>query len=376
MHIDLLSTKLIQIALYLDRKIPGIVSEIWIDQNQLKELQSAIIPDSQLASHIAKTKEEVNQLDDQRRKTYLLAMIDSIEYQIQAISSPWQSFSEFSKNAFGFEMKRVTDNEIHQIEQKIHELEKKLGMTQQQVFEKNSLQASEYQTTFEEFVDKAKQVLPTYITDFPDEGFEFEVVQDKPWSAFNTHLAPFRSKLTLNSDVSFTQLDLYRLAFHEAYGGHHSELSQKDRLLTEDGKGEHGLVVTFSPQTFVSEAIAEGIFVLLGGLTPKNNELLLGWYYDRLIFAAQNVATFWYFDDHLSREEIKKKLEQFALSKQSIQYIVNFSTDELFGKYAPVYYSAFNFLEHLYNNTQKKEKLIRTLFTQPCTPQLLRDEFE
>lgn len=374
MIIDAISQSLIRIALYLEQKIPGTVSEIWIDKEDLEGLKASLPNDQEIEQFIASTFDEIEKVTNVRRKKYLLEIVKSLNYQIRTLNQENISFNTFSEHAFGYTIERVSLPEITQIEQNIHEIEKKIGLSRQEIFQKHSLASENYELTFKQFVQQAKRLLPAWITDFTDEGFLFEVVTNKPWSAFNTHLAPFTSKLTLNSDVSFTKLDLYRLAFHEAYGGHHSELSHKDQFLLESQRGEHGLIITFSPQTFVSEAIAEGIYVLLGGLDKNDNEQMMGWYYDRLIFALQNIATFWFFDDKLTREQIQEKLGAFAISTKTVENILNFSTDPLFGKYAPVYYSAFNFIEKLYDETDKKDELIKTLFTKPCTPSLLFEE--
>lgn len=374
MKIDDISKKIISVALYLDSKVPGIVSEIWIDEEIINEIKSSLPNDDQIHGLILKTDKALNQLEDERRMQYLKEILNSLKYQIETLNKK-VTYSDFSKHSFGFAINRVSNEEIKDIETELLRLEQKTGLTRQDTFKKYSLPINDYESAFQKFVHKAKDVLPKFILDFPDEGILFEVVTDKPWSAFNSHVAPFRSKLTLNSDVSFTKLDLYRLAFHEAYGGHHSELSHKDVLLTQQGRGEHGLVITFSPQTFVSEAIAEGIYVVLGGLNSDDDDHMVGWYFDRLIFALQNVATFWFFDDGLSREEIRAKLQSYAVSDKTIENILNFSTDELFGKYAPVYYSAFNFIQKLYESTDQKDELIKTLFTKPSTPSLLMGEF-
>jgi hypothetical protein len=374
MKIDHISKQIISIALYLDSKVPGIVSEIWIDENIVKDLKSTLPRDNQINELIEASFEELNKIENQRRRQYLKEILSSLKYQIETLNKK-VTYSNFSQQAFGFRIERVKDQELHQIEAELSRLEKKTGLTRQEMFKKHELPIEQYEATFKLFVEEAKTALPKFVTDFPDEGFIFEVVTDKPWGAFNSHIAPFKSKLTLNSDTSFTKLSLYRLAFHEAYGGHHSELSHKDLMLVQQERGEHGLIITFSPQTFVSEAIAEGIYVLQEGLDKDDHDHMAGWYYSRLIFALQNAATFWFFDDGLSREEIKSKLSNYAVSNKTAENILNFSTDKLFGKYAPVYYSAFNFIQKLYEGTDQKEKLIKTLFTKPCTTSLLTEEF-
>ena len=85
----------------------------------------------------------------------------------------------------------------------------------------------------------------------------------------------------------------------------------------------------------------------------------MNWYYDRLVFALQNLTTFLFFDDKKSKQEIQNELNMDVL---------NFSTDPIFGRYAPVYYSAYNFLEDMYRESRKQRKiykntLYRTLYT-------------
>lgn len=181
--------------------------------------------------------------------------------------------------------------------------------------------------------------------------------------------------MTLNEDIIFSQPGLYRLASHEAYGGHHSELSNKDKLLVEEERGEHGLVITYSPQAFVSEGLAEAVYVLLGILDEKDNVKMLGWQYDRLVYALYNKMAFMHFDDGLSKEEIIQKLGKFGIDATTQKEAINFATDDEMGRYAPVYYSAMNFIINLYNRTSRKEELIKTLFALPCTPKLLSAEF-
>lgn len=374
MSIDKISHQLFKLALYLDKKVPGIVSEIWIDESTVNEIKTNLSTAETINAEIEKTYTLLNSVSDERRKSYLRSLVDSIKFQIETLSEQ-PTYNVFTKNAFDFEIQRVTASDLDFIEAKLAKIEEELGRSRFEVYKENTLTSGEYRSYFQKSVEEIKARLPEDLLNFPDEGFELELTSNKPWSAFNSHIAPFRSKLTLNTDISFSRMDLHRLASHEAYGGHHSELCNKDRLLVDESRGEHGLVITFSPQTFVSEAIAEGIYVILEILDETDPIFKLGWYYDRLTFALQNLATFMFFDDHMSKDEIIKALSNYRVTEKTRGYIVNFATDPLFGKYAPVYYSAFNFVKQLYDQTENKSSLINTLFTQPCTPALLTSEY-
>lgn len=375
MEIDAVSTNLIKIALFLDKEVPGSASEIWISRILIDQLKATLPGESEIHVFINETTELIHGVSDLRRKKYLNEILNSLTFQINNLKEKI-SYSNYSENVFGSEIARVTQKEIQSIETEIKKSEEKIGKKRIAVFKKYSLSGNQYLTQFQISIQKVKDKIPQSVLNFKDEGFIVELASDKPWSAFNTHTAPFNSKLTLNADIPFTALDLYRLASHEAYGGHHSELSHKDKLLLNEQRGEHGLIVTLSPQVFISEGIAESMYVLLQILDKENEEQVLAWQYDRLVYALQNLATFMFFDDGLSKEEIDNNLKQYSVSDESRKGILNFSTDLLFGKYAPVYYSAFNFIEYLYLKTAKKDEFIKTLFTQPCTPSLLTEEFK
>ena len=368
MIIDLVSQNLITIALYLDSKTPGLVSEIWIDQELVSQIRKQLPTDSEIGKLLNNTLVQIKSVTDPRRREYLQGIFQSLHYQLL---NPDSKCSDFTQNTFGYRIDRVTETELRSIEDKIKKIEKQVGLSRQEICQKYSLTKDQYQQTFSDSVTKVKSKIPKYLLDFPDSGFIFDTTTNQPWTAFNSHIAPFKSKLTINLDSSFTRLDLFRLASHEAYGGHHTELSNKDKLLQNEGRGEHGLVITYSPQAFVSEAIAEGMLTILNLLDQDNPDVMVAWYYDRLVFALHNLATFLFFEDKLSKNEVGKQLAKYSISDKTRGEILNFATDPLYGRYAPVYYSAYNFIGELFSKTKDKEKLIKTLFTQPCTPNLL-----
>ncbi len=373
MKIDKVSTNIIKTALFIDVAHPGFVSELWIEGSLKSKIKEHLPTTITLPNLIEETHQLIESEADQRRKQYLKEIFDCLIFQLEALSDSTISFAEFSKHAYGFTIKRVSVNIIAEIESNIKNLENALGLSRQEVFKKQKIKKTTLLSRFETHIQEVKSLLPQFITDFPDLGFTFDLVTNKPWSAFNSHLAPFSSKLSINTDAELTDFDLYHLAFHEAYGGHHSELSQKDKLL-QQGRGEHGLVITFSPQTFISEAIAEGVYTIFQS-KKSDLEQQMVWNYNRLIFALQNLSTYMFFDDNKSREEVDQELRKYNVSTKARKNILDFSTDKLFGKYAPIYYTAYDFFRKVYDNTTEKEKFVKTLFTQPCTPKLLIEEF-
>jgi hypothetical protein len=97
------------------------------------------------------------------------------------------------------------------------------------------------------------------LVELPDgEEVLLEVVRDKPWMAFCEYLGGLRSRIAVNVDLPMSALELLRLTMHETYPGHHAERASKDHLLV-NGRGllEETIVLVPTPQSLVSEGIAE-----------------------------------------------------------------------------------------------------------------------
>ena len=90
------------------------------------------------------------------------------------------------------------------------------------------------------------------------EAVEVEVTDDAPWLAFCEYQGGLRSHITVNTSLPMTAFELVRTAMHETYPGHHAERACKERALVRgEGRVEECLVVAPSPQSVVSEGIAE-----------------------------------------------------------------------------------------------------------------------
>jgi hypothetical protein len=97
------------------------------------------------------------------------------------------------------------------------------------------------------------------LVELPDgEGVDLEIVGDKPWMAFCGYLGGLRSRIAVNVDLPLSAIGLLRMAIHETYAGHHAERCIKEQVLVrERGLLEETLVLVPTPQSLVSEGIAE-----------------------------------------------------------------------------------------------------------------------
>ena len=94
-----------------------------------------------------------------------------------------------------------------------------------------------------------------------------EAVRDEPWLAFCEYLGALRSRISVNVDLPISAIELLTLSIHETYAGHHTERCLKEQLLVQErGLLEETIVLVPTPQSLVSEGIAElATELLLGG---------------------------------------------------------------------------------------------------------------
>jgi hypothetical protein len=97
------------------------------------------------------------------------------------------------------------------------------------------------------------------LVELPDgEGVALEIVRGKPWMAFCEYLGDLQSRISVNVDLPKSAIEVLVTAMHETYPGHHTERCSKEHLLVR-GQGllEETLVLVPTPQSLISEAIAE-----------------------------------------------------------------------------------------------------------------------
>lgn len=124
------------------------------------------------------------------------------------------------------------------------------------------------------------------ITDLPPgEHVEFQMVQNQPWSGYNWFLGDATSRVDLNTDLPIHANTLVGLLCHEAYPGHHTEHSLKERVLYhERGYGEHAIQLINTPECVISEGIAT---LAEGAIFPGDD---LARFHARQVFPAAGLA--------------------------------------------------------------------------------------
>jgi hypothetical protein len=97
----------------------------------------------------------------------------------------------------------------------------------------------------------------------PGEGVDLEIVTGVPWAGFARRVARARSVVAVSRDAGHRRAHLPLLAAHEAYPGHHTEMTRIE--LAEAPAPERTLFLARTPQSLVAEGAAEcGLEVVVG----------------------------------------------------------------------------------------------------------------
>ena len=89
------------------------------------------------------------------------------------------------------------------------------------------------------------------------EKVEVRYVFHKPWSAFSRYMGNAHSVIEVNAEFPLTVDRILDLACHEGYPGHHVFNTLRDQEVVKRMGQREGMVqLTFSPQSYVSEAAA------------------------------------------------------------------------------------------------------------------------
>ena len=90
------------------------------------------------------------------------------------------------------------------------------------------------------------------------ESTELELVTGEHWTAYNYYLGGQKSRVAVNTDIPVNAVNVGGLVAHELYPGHHTERAWKEQLLyLERGLLEESVVMYGTPQSVISEGIAE-----------------------------------------------------------------------------------------------------------------------
>lgn len=223
------------------------------------------------------------------------------------------------------------------------------------------------------------------------EQVEIDLVSKQPWSAYNWYLGQGRSRIEFNTDLPMRAHGLLETLSHEAYPGHHTEAILKEqRLYLERGYAEAAIAPLNTPSNVVAEGIGDvglrtimadeeriqwknEVFYPLAGIAPVNAAwaLRLEKAWRQLKWVAGNAALLLH-EEGRPAEEVVAYLKRYALRRQEeAESTLRFIQSPLFRAYIFCYATGEMLIERAAARTGDLRGLFGQLLVEQWTPSRL-----
>ena len=226
-----------------------------------------------------------------------------------------------------------------------------------------------------------------------DESVEYEIVDNRAWSGFNSYLGGYRSRVSLNVAQGHRVSTLAHLVAHEAYPGHHTEHCRKEAgAIRVDGQWEQSMFVLNTPQCLVAEGLAElGVQAAVGahwGGWATEVFAEAGVHVDGKLLEAVELATttlqavrqdamLMLHDRHADEDDVVAYLSRWLLVPEFRAYrLLPFLTDPLWRSYTTTYVEGSRLVRRWLAARGSAELSARysRLLDEPLVPAALRAE--
>jgi hypothetical protein len=228
----------------------------------------------------------------------------------------------------------------------------------------------------------------------PGEEVSLDLVEDKPWRAYNRYLGGHRSRIELNTDVPARLYATMSVVTHEAYPGHHTEHAIKEHLLyRQQGRAEHAIHV-LGPEAVLAEGIAVSALGMifsdaelaaflrdklcpLGGLPDVDTERLISMARAlRILRTVVDNAALLLHRDGRSVDDVQEYIEGYYLSEEKhVAQAMQFIQIPLWRSYAFNYTVGEELLAPLLEGPDAVDNF-RRLLREPFTPTQVRQWVE
>jgi hypothetical protein len=250
------------VAFGIERHFPGYV-DAYFGPPELKEQANS--GDSKSPEELRAMAESlgvrVTEADiDGDRKQYLLAQARAMETIARKLSGEPIGYLEEVIDCFDIIPERTPESLFESAIAELDELLPGEGSVADRItaWRRQSVISVETARTLIDIILQETRRRTEQLVQLPDgESVEIQFVTDQPWSGYNWYLGDARSRVEINTDLPIYALDLVGLIAHEAYPGHHTEHSLKDKLLYQKrGYVEMAVQLINTPECVIHEGIA------------------------------------------------------------------------------------------------------------------------
>jgi hypothetical protein len=351
----------IELGLRLGRHVDGLVDSYYGPATVKDRIDAEEPRDpSSLAEDATRLRESLDGLEDQRR-SWLEGQLSGLETFAQKLAGEDMPFEDEVEQCYGIRPTRTPESDFEQAHRDLDAVLPGSGSLEERYRawrEEDAIPAERLADVVQRLAAELSGRTSDAVGLPAGEAVEFEYMGDKPWAAFNYYLGGLRSRVSVNTDLGMTPDFVMHLVAHETYPGHHVEHAWKEQeLMVERGQVEESIVLIPTPQSIVSEGIAElGIEIVLGDQQQELTASFVsgtGVNYDAEVSRqALEVreplgrvgtnAAFMVHVDGASADEAREYVMRWALTSEGrAANIVNFITDPMWRSYASTYQDGY-----------------------------------
>ncbi len=393
-----LGQEFVRLALAIDEHLPGYVDAYFGPQEwKASVTQDGMLPLPQLTERVGRLATDISQADDidAQRRDFLARQVTAMQMSLRLLAGETVSLAEEVHALYDVQPQWKDESNFEEAQRELDEILPGSGSLQERI--------SAWKQSFEITNETIRALLPHILDvlrqrtrtkfDLPEsESFDVEFVSDQPWSAYNWYLGNCRSRIDINTDLPMKLYILPDLVAHEAYPGHHTELSIKEhKLIQEKGYVENYVNLINSPSCVVAEAIATAALE-----TVLSDEELEDWFRSELLPRAglehmdagrimaysrafekisglTGNAAFMLHDQKKSEEEIIAYARKYGLqSEREAQQGFKFISNPLYRSYTFTYHIGYDILKDLFA-TKDRDTYFRRLLEEPVTPSQMQE---
>ena len=255
------------LALRIGRHMPDYI-DFWIGAPELREAIEGEVPPPLVELHVeAVALHEACALlpaDDPasaRRRSWLLAQLGAMSALIRRLDGEEIRFADLVEVLFDVSVAETPDQEVKRAHDLLDELLPPGGTLRDRLADHDAAVRVPPDRLVAVVEHLARMLRDRTRRDLglPDgDTIEVVAVQDTGWGAAAWFVGSGRTRIELNIGFPVTLGAAVYLAAHETYPGHHAERSTKEATLWRDRDlGEAALVCLFTPETTISEGLAD-----------------------------------------------------------------------------------------------------------------------
>lgn len=380
------------LGLRINKHIDGYVEHYYgpPELKKMVDLEEKLSPIRLLKNYRDLEKSLPNQGFEKKRYKFLSKTLTAIETTLRILNGESFPYLEQSEKLFDMKPVLYDDAYFYNLSSRADKLytgEGTLFERMNAYAKRRAIPSNMLKSLYLKAVNIARMQTKKVFDDFlPDkEGVVIKEVENQKWAMYNWYLGNYKSRIEIDISKIHYWTNLIHLACHEAYPGHHTERSVREKLLFRNkGYFENLILLIYTPEMVISEGIGETAeFVIFDPKesikisldefchNPENEDSL-----DVLIEQSKIKRGFRRFQSNLAYhkhvngwkdEDILKYSRNFGIIPENgIQQILNFISDDLWAPYSIIYQGERLITEKLgYQPSPKHFKILLTSQTLP-----------